>query len=127
MMIAHIKAIFIILLFLLLLIIPGLYKMIRLSFYSETVLFDKKDQGGFFLKKAQHNAQDYFWPLTFLAILDFLSFFLIPLITKFFSFEGIVLQMSQLIIGFYFSCFLILWYSLFFFEVKKKKGEEISC
>ena len=63
MILAHIKTLFVISFFSLLLILPGLYKYIHLSFYTETVLFDKHTQGGASLKQTQHNAQGYFRPL----------------------------------------------------------------
>lgn len=127
--IAHIKAALLILLFLLLLIIPGIYKSIRFTFLNETVFFDS-EKAGSNLKKADQSTRSFFWPLVLFLFLFFLfsAFFvyggnqLFPLL----SLPGLLFSVLKLVVSFYVSCFLILWRVLFYFEIKKFKGESIS-
>ena len=125
---AHIKASFVILLFLLLLILPGLYKAIRLHFLTETVLFDKQTQKSA-VKQADLNTRGYFWKIIlFLTLSSIIGGLLtIPLkIIAFFN-PNLFLSLLDFIVGFFLNCFFLLWRIQFFFEIKKKKGEEISC
>ena len=127
--IAHIKAILLILLFTLLLIIPGVYKKIRFSFLNETVFFDseKADSN---LKKADQSTRSFFWPLVLFLFLSFLfsTFFVYGgnQTISFLSLPVFLFSSLKLVVSFYVSCFLILWRTLFYFEIKKFKGESIS-
>ncbi|MCZ0931612.1 MAG: hypothetical protein OXJ52_00445 [Oligoflexia bacterium] len=125
---AHIKAFFVILLFLLLLIVPGLYKAIRFSFLTETVLFDKQTQRSA-LKQADSNTRGHFWRIILFFILQGIISALLALPLKIISFSSSNLFLTGLgfIFFFYLKCFILLWKIQFFFEIKKQKGEEISC
>ena len=127
--IAHIKAILLILLFALLLIIPGVYKKIRFSFLNETVFFDS-EKAGSNLKKADQSTRSFFWPLVLFLFLSFLfSAFFVYGANQTISFLNLpvfLFSSLKLVVSFYVSCFLILWKTLFYFEIKKLKGEPIS-
>ena len=126
----HIKALFVILCFCLLIIIPGIYKMIRYTFLTETVLFDSlyRREGRSALKMADKTTRGYFMPIVLfiflslcLKIAEGLSaglLFFLPLFIK---------SSLVLIVGFYVSCFMILFKCQFYFELKKQRKEEISC
>ncbi|MBC6415631.1 MAG: hypothetical protein GDA46_04485 [Bdellovibrionales bacterium] len=128
---AHIKAFFIILFFLILLIIPGIYKTIRFSFLNESVFFDK-ERSGSALKKADQASRSYFLPLLgFLILKTFFTIFTIPSLLKFFSsFNSIFLVNLNLfifiVIIFYLACFVNIWKTLFYFEIKEAKNQAIS-
>ncbi|MDE0091920.1 MAG: hypothetical protein OXN83_01380, partial [Oligoflexia bacterium] len=105
---AYIKAFFVILLFLLLLIIPGLYKAVRLSFLTETVLFDKQKQQSD-LKQANHNTRRHFWLIVLLLISSYFISFLINLIGIFPFLAGLFSSLLSFVLTFYLSCFVLLW------------------
>ena len=126
---AHIKAFFVILFFLLLLILPGLYKGIRFSFLTETVLFDKQSQP-LSLKQAQLNTKGYFWKIVLFLIVSSLASFTLSWLTKIISSTAgshFLISWLSLILLFYLKCFIMLWKIQLFFEIKKEKGEKISC
>ena len=126
---AYIKAFFVILLFLLLLILPGLYKGVRFTFLTETVLFDKQSQRSH-LKQADFNTRGYFWKIILFFILSGLASLILNSLLKttlaVFGSHFFTAWLS-LILLFYLQCFLLLWKTMFFFEIKKQRGEEISC
>ena len=129
MVLAHIKAFFVILLFLLLLIIPGIYKAIRFTFVTETVLFDKQAQGSI-LKQANFNTRPYFWKIVLFLLLYWLSSLIFGwLLQSMLVSSGfnIFIAWIYFILLFYVKCFYLLWKVHFFFEIKKEKGEQISC
>ena len=126
---AYIKAFFVVLLFLILLILPGIYKGIRFSFLTETVLFDKKASKSM-LKQADSNTRGYFWQIILFLIVSGIFGFILKMILKTTSaFLGshMFIIWINLILAFYIQCFVLLWKTHFFFEIKNKKGEEISC
>ena len=126
--IAHIKATLLILLFFLLLIVPGIYKKIRFTFLNETVFFDG-ERSGSSLKKADQSTISFFWPLIlFLVLSGFLSVLFAYPINKIapLFLPSFLSSSLKLVISFYISCFLILWKTLLYFEIKKFKGESIS-
>jgi len=127
--IAHIKAILLILLFCLLLIVPGLYKKIRFSFINETVFFDRESSGSD-LKKADQSTRSFFWPLVLFGSLSILLSTPFTYISdRLFSFMNLpdfLIASLKLVIVFYVTCFMILWKTFLYFEIKKFKGESIS-
>ena len=126
MVLANIKAFFIILLFLILLIIPGFYKMARLAFLAETVLFDKAPSST--LKQAQYNTKNYFWAVVLLIIGPITIGFLISSLAELILLSSFKpLKLMGFILDFYIGCFFLLWKCQFFFEIKKQRGEAISC
>ena len=125
----HIKAFFIILFFFIFLIIPGIYKAIRYTFLTETVLFDDLYKQGTFsaLKSADKTSRGYFWLIVFFFILQF-AFSALPNIIKIpSSFPLFVASGLVFIVKFYFSCLMILFKTQFYFELKQRRGESISC
>ena len=123
----HIKAFFVILLFLLLLIVPGIYKIIRLTFLTETVFFDEKykESSVSALKQADKVTRGRFWLIIcfFIIWIGFnILFSLIPLDFLPYPLKSFFL----LIINFYMSCFLLLVKTQFYFELKKEKAEALS-
>ena len=118
---AHIKAAFVIVLFTLLLIAPGIYKAIRFYFVTESVFFDKKESKSF-LKKADQTSRPYFWIIFLFFFLTFipgcLKYWLKP--------SGILSSGILLFCLFYLSCFIILWKTMLYFEIKKAKQESVS-
>ena len=123
----HIKAFFIILFFLLLLILPGIYKSIRWSFLNETVFFDKQNQKSI-LKQADANTRGWFWKIVLFFILyGLLSFILNWTLKAGLSDSHLATSWLKLIALFYLKCFYLLWKTHLFFEIKKQKGEPISC
>ena len=122
---AHIKATFVILFYSLLLIVPGIYKFIRLFFVTESVFFDKEENKSF-LKKADKTSQSYFWIISVFVFLFFISgsseyFFSLVL-----KISGPLSSGVYLLFGFYLSCFMFLWKTMLYFEIKKAKQESIS-
>ena len=129
----HIKAFFVILCFCLLIIIPGLYKMIRYTFLTETVLFDSfyRKESRSALKMADKTTRGYFMLIVFFTLLTLClnlclkiaeglvagQLFFLPLFIK---------SILVLITGFYMSCFILLFKCQFYFELKKQRKEEIS-
>ena len=123
----HIKAFFVILLFLLLLILPGIYKALRFSFLTETVLFDKQKR---LLKQADQNTRRFFWKIVLFFIIAGLFSFILGWILKaglFFLGSNFFIDWLNLIWLFFLQCFYLLWKINLFFEIKKQKGESISC
>ena len=121
---SQIKALFVILFFFLLLIVPGAYKAIRLMFLSETVFFDKKEKGSY-LKKASRSSQGYFW----LSVLFFLFMVLVSALSQALSMQAIKIWLftfPSLILLFYVKSFIILFKNQLYFQIKKDRGEEIS-
>lgn len=128
--IAHIKAFFIILLFLFLFIIPGLYKMIRYAFLTETVFFDGTHKEASFsaLKAADHITKLYFWWITLFVTLSILTSVLFDLLVQTLVFlPPLVKACVGLVLKFYVSCFLLLYKVQLYFALKKRKDESISC
>jgi len=127
--IAHIKAILVILLFSLLLILPGVYKKIRFTFLNETVFFDGEKSGSV-LKKADQATRSLFWPvllfLSLSAVGSFCVTSLLSLCLKMSPAPSFLSSILKLATSFYLSCFILLWRSFFYFEIKKFKGESIS-
>ena len=106
------------------------YKSIRLvSFLTETVLFDKENQKSI-IKQTNSNTRGFFGRIILLHII-FTYFLLIlgQVLKVILSISGsnFFIYWLGLILVFYFLCFYFLWKTHFFFEVKKAKGEEISC
>ena len=131
----YIKTTLVILFFTLLLIIPGLYKAARLSFVNETIFFDNLYKQGQVssLKGSDKISRGYFWPvllvciLTFGVLVGFLDY-LVPFLMKdYLSFSVLANQVLIFILSFYATCFVSLFYTQFYFELKKQRGEEISC
>ena len=123
----HIKAFFLVLFFLLLLILPGLYKSIRWSFLNETVFFDKQNQKSI-LKQADSNTRGWFWKIVLFFILyGLLSLILIWFLKAALSGPHLTVSWLKLIAFFYLKCFYLLWKTHLFFEIKKQKGEPVSC
>ena len=129
----YIKGTIIVLVFLILLIIPGIYKATRLSFIFETILFDNLyKQGEVSALKGSHKTTlGYFWPVCFVYLLwSFFIFGIEPIILFLLgktSLHLIIIKIIGFILSFYFYFFLILLYIHFYFELKQKKGEDISC
>lgn len=127
--IAHIKAILVILLFALLLILPGVYKKIRFTFLNETVFFDREKKGSV-LKKADQATRAFFWPIVLLLSLSAVGSFcltsLLSLCLKMAPLPSFLSSILKLATSFYLSCFILLWRVFFYFEIKKYKGESIS-
>ena len=123
---ANIKATFVILFYFLLLIVPGIYKIIRLFFVTESVFFDKEENKSF-LKKADKTSQSYFW---ILFVFVFLFCFILGSSEYFFSsvlkISGLLSFGVYLLFSFYLSCFMFLWKTMLYFEIKKAKQESIS-
>ena len=130
----YIKAIFIVSFFSFLLIIPGLYKLARLFFVNETIFFDnlyKKKQISA-LKGSDRTSQGYFWPILLVSTLVvggiFFAEFLAPFLMKKYLFISLFGSQTLIfIIKFYIICFLSLFYTQLYFEIKKRKEEHISC
>lgn len=131
----YIKLIFVVLLFFLLLIIPGIYKGIRLTFFAQTVFFDdiyKQNQMSA-LKAANHTTQGYFWLIgLFLSLCGFFSL-LWGLILGIFgmfhfssSFPSLILTLSLLCANMYFMTFIYLFMNQFYLELKKHRMESVS-
>ena len=126
---SHIKALFIILLFLFLLIVPGLYKSLRFAFLTETVLFDKQTQRSL-LKQANLNTRKYFWKILLFFTLSGTASYLLNLLLKITLLvlgSHFFVTWLNVILLFFCQCFFLLWKSMLFFEIKKEKGEKISC
>ena len=123
----HIKALFVILFFLILFIIPGLYKMVRYSFLTETVLFDSAYKKGDLsaLKSADKSTRGFFW-LMFLY--SALVFFLTVLFgdLKFSFLPGFLASGLGFVFQFYFAQWLILFKCQFYFELKERRGEKLT-
>ena len=121
----QIKAVFVILFFLLLLIVPGIYKAIRLFFLTETVFFDKNPGG--FLKKTGQCSKGYFWLsfvfIVFTAFISGLIGVLSLLCTKALP---IFFALPALCLFFYIKSFMILFKNQLYFQIKKDRGEEVS-
>ena len=129
----YIKATLIIVFFSILLLIPGIYKSVRLSFVSETIFFDdlyKQNQISA-LKGSDQTSQGYFWPVCLVFIITTtillgihpLTLFLLK---KYFSFPLFINEILAFILLFYAVFFVILFYTHFYFELKQRKGESIS-
>ena len=127
----QIKAFFIILLFLLFLLIPGIYKSIRYTFVTHTVFFDDLYKQGRLsvLKSADKTSRGYFWLIVFLIFcMYFFTFLLAKLVDISFSFFPLfVINSLSFIFKLYFSWLIVLFQSQFYFELKKHRGETISC
>ena len=120
----QIKAFFVILFFLILFILPGIYKVIRLYFLTESVFFEKEPS---FLKKSAQCSKGRFWTLVlfivFIMISKSLSGLLAQSLTASSSF---IPSVFSLCLSFYISSFLILLKTQFYFQLKKEKGQEVS-
>ena len=131
---SYIKAFFILIFFFILLIIPGIYKSVRYSFISQTVFFDElsKKEGLSPLKGSDKSTRGYFW-LIFLAgilltILSAVLTVLCPFLVKIFlPVPDVGIQALTVILGFYTSCFTLLFFTHFYFEIKERRGESVSC
>ena len=130
----YIKVSFIILFFLILLIIPGIYKWIRYSFINETIFFDNLYKKGQIsaLKGSDKITRGYFWQVSVFFILlvggiTTIDPLIFSLMKKYLSFPLFVNQILVCILFFYFYCFTHLFYTHLYFELKKQKGESISC
>jgi len=127
--IAHIKATFLLLFFTLLFILPGIYKRIRWNFLNETVFFENEKPGSA-LKKSDQTTRSFFWTLVLFLCLTFVFSSLLPrLLGKVMLYLNVpvfIFSSLKLFIVFYLSSFVILWKTHFYFEIKKFKGEPIS-
>ena len=125
----YIKVFFIILFFLILLIIPGIYKLIRYSFVSETIFFDNLYKQGQIsaLRGSDKLTRGYFWPIfvVFIVLLGGVNVILYFLTKEYMSFS--LFQILYCIFLFYYSYFTFLFRTHLYFELKKQKGESISC
>lgn len=130
-LIAHIKAALMILLFFFLLIIPAIYKAVRYTFITETVLFDKfykENPLSSVLKTADNITRAYFWSTALLVFLTILFPALLNALINQIPLLPLFIKSSlSLIVAFYVSCFVTLLRCQFYFELKEQKGEEISC
>ena len=126
---SHIKAFFVILFFLILLIIPGMYKAIRYTFLTETVFFDRSYKQGSFsaLKSADKTTRGYFWLIFVFIGFVYIFSILFGLLTKYILPPSFFKEALSFIIQFYMACFFILLKTQFYFELKKQRGESISC
>lgn len=126
---SHIKAFFIILFFFLLLIIPGMYKAIRYTFLTEAVFFDISCKQGSFsvLKSADKTTRGYFWLIFIFIIFVYIFSSLFGLLIKYILPPSLLKEALSFIVYFYIGCFLILFKTQFYFELKKRRGESISC
>lgn len=128
----YIKAFFIILLFCLLLIVPGIYKMIRYIFLAETVFFDRlyKQNSLSALKAADRTTRGFFWLALLFIILFFVLHFLVTALLEgalFFLPElALIKSLVLFVVSFYLSCFLLLLKVQFYFALKEKRGEALS-
>ena len=130
----HIKAFFVILFYSLLLIIPGLYKAVRLTFLTETVFFDEKlkENSVSALKQADKVTRGHFFLVALISVLVFVCFLIYLIIsvwlkrTLFYSLPVPLENFLSLIIEFYMSCFFLLFKAQFYFELKKQRGEAVS-
>lgn len=130
----YIKATLVIILFAFLLIIPGLYKAVRLSFVNETIFFDNlyKQRQISALKGSDKTSQGYFWPVCLAIIVTtglglFVEYLAPFLIKQYLPVPLFVNQILILVLSFYFTFFAGLFYAQFYFELKKQRGEDISC
>ena len=121
-----IKAFFVILLFFIFLIVPGVYKAFRLTFLVETVFFDKLyKEGGSALKFADKSTRGYFWSVVFCVIFGYVLTGIVSWIN--FSFLPSFLNQSlSLILDLYISWFAVLFKTQLYFEIKKRRGDELS-
>ena len=129
--ISQIKVFFIILLYGLLIIIPGAYKAIRYTFVSHTVFFDDsyKQDPNFLLKFADRISRGYFWLIFLFIVLKYIVIFLVSksVDISLFFLPSLVKHSLSVIVGLYLSWFILLFQSQFYFELKKARGETISC
>lgn len=130
----HIKTNLIILFSLLLFIVPGIYKAVRLSFVPETIFFDNLYRKGQIsaLKGSDKTTRGYFWPVCLALILTFVLCDTIPSLTlfllkKYSSFQLITNEIIAFILQFHIDFFVLLFYTHFYFELKQKRSESISC
>lgn len=123
--IAYIKAIFTVLGFMLLLVVPGLIKSVRLCFLIETVFFDKKTEVSF-LKKTIQNSKGYFRISAFVIVLVSLSLMLDDILNKISPSKSILYSIFITVLYFYVRSFAILFRNQVYFQIKKEKGEEVS-
>ncbi len=127
----QIKAVLVVLLFFLLLFIPGLYKMIRYTFLVESVFFDPLYKKGPLsaLKAADKTTRGYFWLVAlFLIFYVFFSFFVSAVIGLLAFLIPVFLSKALIfIVDFYLSCFFLLLKAQLYFELKKQREESISC
>lgn len=128
-----IKAILIIFLFLLLLIIPGFYKSIRLYFLTQTIFFDDIHKP---LKTTQNTTQGYFWLIALFLLLTYLlTIFLSPILDKkvfeilnlapSFSSKSVILGL-WFFFNFFIYAFIELFKNQFYFAIKKHRMEPVS-
>lgn len=134
----QIKALFVILLYCLLLIIPGIYKSIRFSFLTQTVFFDDmyKQGGKSALKTTQNMTQGYFWLIVLLVILNTALVFVLagvvgPMILELLSTQSsFIPQVIMLSFWFFFNffmyAFIVLFKNQFYFVIKEHRAEAIS-
>ena len=123
----QIKTFFVIFFFTLLLIIPGFYKWFRLYFLKESVFFDSGTFQTAF-KKSDQTTRGFFWWIVLFFILTSI------LIRLSFIFGGsfqsflpsFLTSFLVIVLHFYLSCFVIMWKTLFYFEIKAFKDEPIS-
>lgn len=130
----YIKAFFIVLFFFLLLIIPGIYKGFRYAFVTQSVFFDElyKKEGLSPLKASDTTTRGYFWRVVLALILFslFAAIFttLLPFLAKTFSpLPFVAIQIATMVLTFYTSCFYHSFITFFYFEIKNKRGETVSC
>ena len=129
----YIKYSLIVLFFLILLIIPGIYKGSRLSFTPETIFFDNLyKQGQISALKGSHKTTlGYFWTVCFVFLLfNFFTLGTQPIALYLLmntSFPLVINQIIAFIVNFYIISFMVLFYIHFYFELKQKRGEDISC
>ena len=129
----HIKAFFVILLYLLLLIIPGLIKALRLFFVSQATFFDKdfhKDHRSA-LKASQETTKGYLFLIFFFFILPFVGSFAISSMFSILKFNlttiDIIIRTLGYFVGFYFHSFiLILMTQAYFIFNEIQKSSQIE-
>lgn len=129
--VSQIKVFLVLVLFFFLLIIPAIYKAIRYTFIIHTVFFDDLYKQGKLsaLKSADRTSRGYFW-LIVLALIFGKIFAFSPVIFKYILFPFFPAFMKSgllLVLKFYFFCLVLLFQSQFYFELKKQRGEKISC
>ena len=128
---SQIKAFFVILLFLLLLVFPGIYKSIRYTFITHTVFFDnlyKQDRLSV-LKSADRTSRGYFWLIVFFIFCRYFVTFVVDKTVdiSFFSFPLSVTNSLSFIFNLYLSWLFLLFQTQLYFEIKRHRGETVSC
>ena len=122
----HIKSACWILLYLILLIVPGLYKAIRYSFVTQATFFDKKQKSA--LQASSQTTKGFFWPLAVLAVLSLIFPVLLNFLIKkgaFLSFLPSIWQKIfsgelHIIVSFFWDCFYLSFLTHLYFELKNR-------